>query len=71
MQRLVSSDKVDAVIGEVTSTNTLAMTKMAEDTKTPLVSPTATNDRVTSGRQYVSRVCFSDSFQGIVGANLA
>lgn len=71
MQRLVSSDKVDAVIGEVTSTNTLAMTKMAEDTKTPLVSPTATNDRVTRGRQYVSRVCFSDSFQGVVGANLA
>lgn len=50
MQRLVSSDKVDAVFGEVTSTNTLAMTKMAEDTKTPLVSPTATNDRVTRGR---------------------
>ncbi|CPR16956.1 ABC transporter substrate-binding protein [Brenneria goodwinii] len=71
MQRLVSSDKVDAVIGEVTSTNTMAMTKMAEDTKTPLVSPTATNDRVTRNRQYVSRVCFSDSFQGVVGANLA
>lgn len=71
MQRLVSSDKVDAVIGEVTSTNTLAMTKMAEDTKTPLISPTATNDRVTRNREYVSRVCFSDSFQGVVGANLA
>ncbi|WP_425490548.1 ABC transporter substrate-binding protein [Brenneria izadpanahii] len=71
MQRLVSSDKVDAVIGEVTSTNTMAMTKMAEDTKTPLVSPTATNDRVTRNREYVSRVCFSDSFQGVVGANLA
>ncbi|MFC3396699.1 ABC transporter substrate-binding protein [Brenneria rubrifaciens] len=71
MQRLVSSDKVDAVIGEVTSTNTMAMTKMAEDTKTPMVSPTATNDRVTRNRQYVSRVCFSDSFQGVVGANLA
>ncbi|WJV53331.1 ABC transporter substrate-binding protein [Pectobacteriaceae bacterium CE90] len=71
MQRLVSSDKVDAVIGEVTSTNTMAMTKMAEDTKTPMVSPTATNDRVTRGKKYVSRVCFSDSFQGVVGANLA
>ncbi|WP_230492748.1 ABC transporter substrate-binding protein [Martelella alba] len=71
MQRLVSSDKVDAVIGEVTSTNTMAMTNMAEETKTPLVSPTATNDRVTRGKEYVSRVCFSDSFQGVVGANLA
>lgn len=71
MQRLVSSDKVDAVIGEVTSSNTLAMTKIADDSKTPLVSSTATNDRVTRNHPYVSRVCFSDSFQGVVGANLA
>ena len=65
------SDKVDAVIGEVTSSNTLAMTKIADDSKTPLVSSTATNDRVTRNHPYVSRVCFSDSFQGVVGANLA
>ncbi len=67
MQRLVSSDKVDAVIGEVTSSNTLAMTKIADDSKTPLVSSTATNDRVTRNHPYVSRVCFSDSFQGWSG----
>ncbi|MGP1579836.1 MAG: ABC transporter substrate-binding protein [Wolinella sp.] len=71
MQRLVSSEKVDAVIGAMTSTNTLAMTKIADDTKTPLVAPAATSDRVTKNRAYVSRVCFADSFQGIVGANLA
>ncbi len=71
MQKLVSSDKVDAVIGALTSTNTLAMTKIADDTKTPLIAPVATNDRVTKGRNYVSRVCFSDSFQGVIGANLA
>lgn len=63
MQRPVSSDKVDAVIGEVTSSNT-AMTKIADDSKTPLVSSTATNDRVTRNHPYVSRVCFSDSFRG-------
>ncbi|MGP1450502.1 MAG: ABC transporter substrate-binding protein [Wolinella sp.] len=71
MQRLVSSDKVNAVIGEMISTNTLAMTKIADDTRTPLVAPAATNDRVTKNRKYVSRVCFADSFQGVVGANLA
>lgn len=71
MQKLVSSDKVDAVVGEVTSTNTLAMTKIADDSQTPLVSSTATNDRVTVNRKFVSRVCFPDSFQGVVGANLA
>ena len=64
MQRTVSSDKVDAVIGEVTSSNTTAMTKIADDSKTPLVSSTATNDRVTRNHPYVSRVCFSDSFRG-------
>ena len=47
------------------------MTKIADDNKTPLVSSTATNDRVTRNHPYVSRVCFSDSFQGVVGANLA
>ncbi len=47
MQRLVSSDKVDAVIGKSPPPNTLAMTKIADDSKTPLVSSTATNDRVT------------------------
>lgn len=47
------------------------MTKIADDSKTPLVSSTATNDRVTRNHPYVSRVCFSDSFRGVVGANLA
>lgn len=71
MQKLVASEKVDAVIGALTSTNTLAITKIADDTKTPVVAPVATNDRVTRGRKYVSRVCFADSFQGVIGANLA
>lgn len=60
----VSSDKVDAVIGEVTSSNTTAMTKIADDSKTPLVSSTATNDRVTRNHPYVSRVCFSGQLPG-------
>ena len=43
------------------------MTKIADDSKTPLVSSTATNDRVTRNHPYVSRVCFSDSFRGWSG----
>lgn len=71
MQRLVSRDKVSVVIGPMISTNALAMTKIAEDFKTPLIAPVATNDRVTKGRKFVSRVSFADSFQGVVAANLA
>lgn len=71
MEKLISNENVDAVIGELTSTNTLAITKIAEDKKVPLVAPVATNPRVTQDRTYTSRVCFNDNFQGIVGANFA
>lgn len=69
MEKLVSSDKVTAVIGALTSTNTLAMTKMSDTKKVPMVAPVATNVRVTKNKEYVSRVCFTDDFQGVVGAN--
>ena len=71
MQKLVSSDNVTAVIGALTSTNTMAMTKIAEDNAVPMVAPVATNILVTKRRNYVSRVCFNDSFQGVVAANFS
>lgn len=69
--KLISSDKVTAIIGALTSTNTMAMTKIAENAKTPVVAPVATNILVTKRKDYVSRVCFSDAFQGQVAANFA
>ena len=69
MQKLVSSDDVDAVIGALTSTNTMAITKIAGQNRTPLVAPVATNVLVTKNRKYANRVCFSDAFQGEVAAN--
>ena len=70
MQKLVSSDKVSAVIGALTSTNTMAITKIAGQNRTPMVAPVATNILVTKNRKYANRVCFSDAFQGEVAANL-
>ena len=69
--KLVSSDKVSAIIGALTSNNTMAMTKIAEAGKVPVVAPVATNILVTKRKDYVSRVCFSDAFQGEVAANFA
>jgi len=69
--KLISSDKVTAIIGALTSTNTMAMTKIAENAKVPVVAPVATNILVTKRKEYVSRVCFSDAFQGEVAANFA
>jgi len=69
--KLVSYDKVSAIIGALTSTNTMAMTKIAENAKVPVVAPVATNILVTKRKDFVSRVCFSDAFQGEVAANFA
>lgn len=69
--KLVTSEKVSALIGAMISTNTMAMTKIAEDAKIPMVAPAATNPLVTKRRNFTSRVCFNDNFQGTVAANFA
>lgn len=71
INKLISSDKVSAVIGDSTSTNTLAAGSIAEKAKIPLISPSATNDSITLDKKYLFRVCFKDSFQGVVMANFS
>ncbi|SFC53261.1 amino acid/amide ABC transporter substrate-binding protein, HAAT family [Bacillus sp. OV322] len=73
--KLVSQDKVAAVIGAATSTNTLAQVQIADTNKVPLITPTGTNPDITSKggkvNDYVFRTCFIDPFQGTVAANYA
>jgi branched-chain amino acid transport system substrate-binding protein len=73
--KLVSQDKVSAIIGASTSTNTLAQVQIAQEQKVPLITPTGTNPAVTvkDGKlnDYVFRTCFIDPFQGTVAANFA
>jgi branched-chain amino acid transport system substrate-binding protein len=69
--RLIEKDKVVALIGEMISGNTIAGGDVAERSKIPVVSPTATSPIVTQGRHYVFRVCFIDTDQGRVAAKLA
>ncbi|MDR2100276.1 MAG: ABC transporter substrate-binding protein [Campylobacteraceae bacterium] len=69
--RLITSEKVAAIVGELISTNTDQLASIAEKSKIPVVAPAATNDRLTLKREFVSRVCFTDSFQGEVVANYA
>ncbi len=71
ISKLISNDKVTAIIGALTSSNTMAGTKIAEDNKTPMVAPVATNVKITKKKKFISRVCFSDAFQGVVASNFA
>ncbi|MCC6679060.1 MAG: ABC transporter substrate-binding protein [Phycisphaerales bacterium] len=69
--RLVTSDKVIAVLGEVASTLSLAGGAVCQEKGVPMISPSSTNPAVTRGRDYVFRVCFIDPFQGLVVAKFA
>lgn len=69
--RLVTSDKVVAVLGEVASGLSLAGGQVCQQYGVPMISPSSTNPRVTVGRDMVFRVCFIDPFQGYVGAKFA
>ena len=71
IRKLINVDKVNIVIGEVTSSNTLAMAPIAQENKIPLFSPAATNVKVTQVGNFISRACFTDDFQGVVMAKFA
>ena len=69
--RLITQDKVTAVIGEVASSRSLAMAPIAQQNKIPMISPSSTNPKVTDIGDYIFRVCFIDPFQGYVMAKFA
>lgn len=69
--RLISSDKVVAILGALTSSNTAQIISIAEKKQVPVIASVATNDKLTAKRNYANRVCFTDSFQGEVVAKYA
>ncbi len=69
--RLVTQDKVKMLLGEVASSNSLAMAPIAQENKVPMISPSSTNPAVTEKGDYIFRVCFIDPFQGFVMAKYA
>ncbi|MFT8322451.1 MAG: ABC transporter substrate-binding protein [Bacillus sp. (in: firmicutes)] len=73
--KLITQDKVSAIIGAATSGDTVAQAQIASDNKTVLLAPAATAPNVTvnNGKvnDYVFRTCFIDPFQGIVASNFA
>lgn len=61
--RLITSDHVTAVLGEVASSLSLAGGSVCEQYNVPMISPSSTNPSVTRGKRMVFRVCFIDPFQ--------
>jgi branched-chain amino acid transport system substrate-binding protein len=69
--KLVTQDKVVAVLGEVASRRSLAAAPVCQKYMIPMISPSSTNERVTQVGDYIFRVCFIDPFQGEVLAKFA
>lgn len=73
--KLISQDKVVAIIGPAASGNVLAALPVATEHKIPLLTPTGTNPKVTvengKVKDFAFRVCFIDPFQGTIMANFA
>lgn len=67
--KLISQNNVIALLGEVASSRTLAAAPIAQQNGVPMVTPSSTNPRVTQIGDYIFRVCFLDSFQGLATAN--
>ena len=69
--RLITQDKVKVILGEVASSNSLAMAPKAQANQVPMITPSSTNPKVTEVGDYIFRVCFIDPFQGKVMAKFA
>ena len=71
VRKLITQDKVVALLGDATSSATLEAAPIAQADKIPMITPTATNPRITEVGDFIFRVCFLDEFQGRVLARFA
>ncbi len=69
--KLITQDRVVAVLGEVASRRSLAAAPIAQKFQIPMITHASTNERVTQVGDYIFRVCFIDPFQGEVLAKFA
>ena len=68
VNRLISQDKVVAILGEATSGRSKIGAQIAQQNKIPMLTSSATNPDVTKVGNYIFRACFIDPFQGTVMA---
>ena len=67
-KKLTAQDKVNVIIGALTSKCSLAITSLSQAKKVVQISTSSTNDTVTDAGDFIFRACYNDSFQGQVVA---
>jgi branched-chain amino acid transport system substrate-binding protein len=69
--KLITKDKVVAVLGEVASSVSLQGAPVCQEYGVPMITPSSTNPDVTAVGDMIFRVCFIDPFQGFACAQFA
>jgi len=67
--RMITEDEVLVIVGPQASKQAVPAGDVANNYKTPMISPWSTNPDTTKDRPYVFRGCFLDPFQGPMLAN--
>ncbi len=67
--KMITQDEVLVIVGPQASKQAVPAGEVANNYKTPMISPWSTNPDTTKNRPYVFRACFLDPFQGPVLAN--
>ena len=67
--KMITEDEVLIIVGPQASSQAIPAGGVANNYKTPMISPWSTNPDTTKDRPYVFRGCFLDPFQGPVLAN--
>jgi branched-chain amino acid transport system substrate-binding protein len=70
VNKLISVDRVSAIIGEVCSGATLAAAPVAEQNGVVMISAASTSPKITDAGKYIFRTVPSDALQGDFGARL-
>lgn len=71
VNKIISRDRPVAVLGEVSSSRSLAAAPLLQAASIPMISPSSTSPKVTQVGDYIFRVCFIDPFQGTAIAKFA
>lgn len=71
VSKILSSDRPVAVLGEVSSSRSLAAAPLLQRAGVPMITPSSTNEKVTAVGDFIFRVCFIDPFQGEAIAKFA
>jgi branched-chain amino acid transport system substrate-binding protein len=71
INKLIYTDKTNIVLGDIASSVTLAIAPIAEKNKVLLITPGASNPKITEAGDYIFRFYPSDDYQGKILAEWA